>query len=203
MYDESSIVKLLGKKLDTWTLPAKNWARSEGEPVICPKCWKLKLGVYPTPVDVRLRHLETGTSYDFVFRGGVAVVHEQLLEWLRPYMRGFVLGRCLWEDGSPIPGYHSIYMRDALRTRAGQDAEYHVCEVCGQAGGSWGATPYALRVEIPVGDVFQDQIRVLWLSSSLARQFPWRRFSDQKPFSIPVRDEPLADDPLPARPVRD
>jgi hypothetical protein len=34
------------------------------------------------------------------------------------------------------------------------------------------------------------------LSESVEQDFPWSDFSDLQPYEIPVRDEPLPDDPL-------
>lgn len=199
MYEESSIVKFLQKKKDDWwVVTTKDWERSYGDGLLCPECWKLKSEVHPDPVDIRLRQLPKGRSYDGVFRGGVAVIQDELLEWLRPYMRDFTLGGCFWEDGSRIPGYHTIYLWEMLLTRGGQDSEHYVCGTCGTVLDGWGTTPYVLRSEMPDGHVFQDRGRMLWFNASLARKFPWKHFEKYEPFMIPVRDEPLPDDPLPS-----
>jgi len=193
------IVELVGKKKDAYTHPVVQWAKEQRGRILCPNCGKLRQDLFPQPVDVPLIQLYKGTSYSIVFRGGVAVIHQRLLDFLRPHLPEHSLGRCFWRDGSLLPDYHSIYFRDYIFFRAGRESpryEYYECEICGLSGAS-SDEPYVLRSELPDATVFQDAIHCLYLSASLARVFPWREFRDLEPFTFPVRDEPLPDDPLP------
>ncbi len=50
---------------------------------------------------------------------------------------------------------------------------------------------------MPESQVFQDRSCSIYLSASVAREFPWREFPECDAAVIPIRDEPLPDDPLP------
>lgn len=199
MYQENTIVEVVGKKKDAYTHPAVRWAKEQRGRILCPNCFKLRLDTFPQPVDVPLIQLHKGTSYDVVFRGGVAVIHQRLLDWLRPHLPEHSLGRCFRKDELLLPNYHSICFRDYILIRAGKRSpgyEFYECKVCGFVG-ICSDECYVLRSELPDAAVFQDRIRCLFLSESLARAFPWREFRDVEPLVYPVRDEPLPDDPLP------
>jgi hypothetical protein len=189
------IVKLLAKDMEAYTLPAPGW-REDYRDILCQQCYKLRrTDVYPKPVDICLLEIPPGTSYSGVFWAGVAVIHQSLLEFLEPYMRDFVLGRCYWKDGSAINEYVSVYFRHCIRTRGDRTTEYYVCGECGFVGAG-SDNPYVLRGDLPAADVFAEATNSIYLSEDLGRRFSWRTFSDLKPWTIPVRDSPLPDDPL-------
>ncbi len=200
MHNNQTIVKLLGRNKDAYTLPVSSWAREQRGKILCHTCFKLKRSVFPQPVDVPLTQLNKGTSYDGVFRGGVAVIHARLLDFLRSHLPEYALGRCYWKDGTLVPDYHTIYFRDTILIRTGEipcDYDFYECEECGILGIS-SNVPYVLRGELPRADVYQDEICCIYLCESLACTFPWREFSDVEPYILPIRDGLLPDDPLPA-----
>lgn len=198
MYDERLVIKVLRRERNAcWVQPAASWEDSCGHGLLCPECHSVRANLYPEPVNILLLPVPTGRSCDLVFRGGVSIISSPMLEWLWPHLTQCAVGQCLREDGSIISNYHSIYLRDRLITRGGKDAGYYMCQTCTSVLDGWGATPYALRSEMPEGRVFQSRSGTLWLSESLSREFPWGLFSDQEPFSVEVRDELLPEDPLP------
>lgn len=196
MYEGECIVELSSKDVNKYTHPDQRWAREQIGKTLCSTCFKRRRDLYPTPVNVPILELEKGTSYHGIFRAGVDIIHEKLLAFLRPYLRDYVLGRCFWwVDGAVLPDYHSIYFRDYFTMRGDGTTSYYVCDGCGFIGGV-SVNPYVLRSELPDGVAFQERATGLYVSADLARKLPWRQFPDLKPFMIPVRDEPLPDDPL-------
>ena len=87
-------------------------------------------------------------------------------------------------------------MQPGVIIRGDRRTDYYICSMCG-AISSVSFEPYALRSELAEAEVFQDTIACLYLGEDLARKLPWNKFADVKPFVIPVRDEPLPDDPFP------
>lgn len=198
MYAGDRIVELAGRVADAYTLPEDSWAQDQRGKTLCATCFKRRLDLYPTAIDVPLRQIPRGTSYDGVFQGGVGIMHERLREFLESHMRDYVMGRCLsWEDGTILPEYRSIYFRNVITLRGDEDTQYYICRCCGTIGVVPEA-PYVLRRELPDAAVFQDRIACLYLGEDLARKLPWRQFPDVKACVIPVRNELLPDDELPA-----
>jgi len=196
MYSQDTVVELVSKeKDDWWTLPVNEWAREQRGKTLCRECFHLKPEVYHTPLDVHVSQFPKGTSYDGVFRAGVAMIRRDLLEFLRPHMRDYVLGHCLWKDGSVLQEYASIHFTRRVQCRGDRDAVYFLCKECGFIG-CISENPYVLRYELADQDVFATKTDCLFLSESLASAFPWKQFRDLEPWTYPVRDEPLPDDPL-------
>jgi hypothetical protein len=197
MYTGSRIVELLGKDQEAYVLTEDSWIREQRGKVLCDYCAKRRPQVYPAPIDIPIRQLPKGTTYDGVHYGGVGIIHVRLLEFLQPHLRGHVLGQCLWwKDHSIMPDYRSIYMPPGVIIRGDRRTDYYVCSWCG-AISTVSFEPYVLRNELEDAEVFQDAIDCLYLGEDLARKLPWSKFTDVKPFVIPVRDEPLPDDPFP------
>lgn len=196
MYTGKALVHLLGKVLDSSVYPVNSWARSQRGGILCAKCFKLKREIFPRAIDIPLCQLPRGTSYDSTEGGGV--IRNDVLEILRPHLPPHVLGRCFWKDGKLLGDYSSVYFRDFIVERAGENTRnynYYECPLCGliYMGSD---DSYFLRRELPDAVVFQDQISCLYLADDLARTFPWSRFPDVRPVIYPVLEEPVPDDPF-------
>lgn len=190
-------------KYDSAQVRALNaWAKEHREGVVCTECLKLKRDLFPRRIDILLSELRKGTSYGVVAYFKIAAIHQTMLDFLGPRLPECCLGKCLWKDGSPIPDYHSIYFRDYILLRSGANSRNYNHKVCGTCGliTSCSDDTYVLKAELPTGKAFQDAACFLYLSESLARDFPWKNFRDLEPVEIPIRDEPLPDDPVPVRP---
>lgn len=181
------------------------WAKKQRGGIVCPKCEKLKRSIFPARIDVPLSELQRGTSYDVAAYFMIGVICERMLDFLSAYLPVHSLGDCVWEDGSAIPDYRSIYFRDYIMLRSGARSRNYNHNVCGTCGlvSSRSNDVYFLRSELPPAHVFQDAICCLYVSQTVAAVFPWKQFRDLKPVEIPIRDEPLADDPVPVRPYEE
>ena len=182
-------------KDSTWVLVDKQWHLGQLDVTLCRECYKIKKGVFPRPIDLYVTQLPEAAVYDLVVRGGVAVIHRKLLAWLQPHLPAHVIGDC-YLRGKRLAAYRSMYFQDQLLVRGGKRTQYYCCGTCGALGTN-PSDQYILRQEIPAGDVYQAFSRSLYLSASVARVFPWTTFETLTPFVIPIRDEPLPDDPLP------
>jgi len=197
MYAGSQIVEVLAKDRERFTHTERSWIRAQRGHILCEMCLKRRPDVYPMPIDIPIRQLRKGTSYDMVFHGGVAAIHVGPLAFLEPFMQGHVLGKCVWwRDHAIMTDYRSVYLRPGITVRGDSRTQYHVCAAC-RTIGSISYEPYVLRGELLPADVFQDPLACLYLSEDLARRLPWREFPDITPHVVPVRDEPLPDDPFP------
>lgn len=196
MYKQKAIVQLI-QTTQNYVLPVNRWAKEQRGITICPTCFKMKRDIYPMTIDIYIDQLAKNTSYNIVFQGPCGIIHNDLLELLKPHLTDYSLGRCFRQDGSAISHYHSIYMRDVIFLRGDRDTEYYICPACRSIGGSHDDNSYVLRSELPEAEIFQTYHDTLFVSESVARHFPWRKFKDIGPFIVPVRDEPLSDDPFP------
>jgi len=139
---------------------------------------------------------------------GIAVFSVDLLAHLRPYLEGFVLGRCLRSDGSVIPSHATCYTRHTLLLHGDQDTKYWTCTTCGLA---WSYTPfraarYVLRGDLSGAVVYQDDACDLYIADTIARRIDWSRWPDLELEWVEIRDEPGSEGPerspeaeLPAR----
>jgi len=159
MYHERFIVQLRGRDEDAYVRASQRWVRASRGTLLCANCDKRNPNVYPKPIDIQLDEIPSGTFYDGVFPGGAGIIHTGLLQEIQPKLPDYVLGQCMWGNGTIVHVYRTIYFRESIRHfRAGRTGRYYVCLECGFIGG-WGEDPYVLRSDIPSGGVFQESAR--------------------------------------------
>lgn len=182
-------------KKDLWTIAEPSWAEREHGRLTCSTCWKVLPSVWPVPIEPVLIQLPKQEVYAGVWHGGARVIRNDLLSVLASYLPEHVLGRCFWKDGTVVSGYKSIYFRRWIQDRGDATADYFRCRMCGFVGCSCEGL-YVLRRELDASSIFVDRIGILYFSASFTRAFPWKQFPELRPWCIPIRDEPLADDAL-------
>jgi hypothetical protein len=102
-------------------------------------------------------------------------------------------------DGTRLPGYDSLYLRDLIRPRGVPGpgrrgfCDYFMCRRCEYSAVNSNSM-YVLRRELPDAAVFQDRASSLYLSAALAQRIPWHEFPEFVQRAIPVRDELHPDD---------
>lgn len=194
---EAWIVEPLARDVSVWVQADRKWISERCGTLICPRCYHLLPHVFPTTLDVPLIQLPAGVSYSGVFRTGVAVIRHDLLRLLERYLVDCAFGTCTNPAGERINGYHVIYFKRRIEIRGDADTHYFRCH-CGSLGTAT-EMPYVLRCELNDYGVFQDAVSELYVRETIAREIPWRQFPDIRPQLIPIRDDPLPDDPFPPR----
>jgi hypothetical protein len=177
-------------------VPDKAWYAEQTGDQMCAGCRRIDRSRHPAPCNVYVRQLPQVLSSGIVAWCCVGVIRLDLLDLLRPHLSEFALGGITLEEVGEVSNHHSLYSGNFVPLRGGRGSSYCPCQVCGRSG-IFTTEPYVLREELPAGSVIQDDYCRLYLSSVLARNFPWTSFPDIRPRLVPILDQEKDDDERP------
>lgn len=190
MYQGQFLTRLAPREENWWALPDSTWARAQVGTLLCPECRVLQRStVYPRPIDAVIMRYQDGLSYSAVAGGGVKLIHDKLFERLEPHLRDCAVGLCT-RNGRALTDYRTFYMRQELTLLGDAEAENYSCSTCRVCTRTveMSDSNYVVRSELPHQyDICETQASI-FLSESLAHQFPWSDFPDLEPVRLAVRD---------------
>ncbi|HOV77295.1 MAG TPA: hypothetical protein PLS24_04660 [Sedimentisphaerales bacterium] len=131
MSNVGTIYELEYRDLTTHIVPNPEWWYSEMGKTWCKNCRTLRRELYPKPIDVCVGMIETGNPIGFVSRAPIGVIRNDLRDVLRPWLRGFVFGRCFERNNVLIATHSTFYSREYVHCRGGPGSIYKLCSQCG------------------------------------------------------------------------
>lgn len=188
---------------EAWIQSATHWVRRNAGTVFCAACLSLRRDRYPAPVDVPIRVLLPGHIIDAAsdLYGPVGVIRRDLLECLRPHLRGFVIGRCLDGEGRVIDSHMTLYSRSCITPRYGAEGKCFRCETCGTIWSKGDAERHSfMSYELGGGPVYQTHVCSTYVLPSVVEGLNLRSFPGLKCVPFPVHDRPEDGYRLPSDP---
>lgn len=168
------------------------WRHAEFGKTLCAECHRVDRNQYPRPFDVKLdeypRHAITGSVWDI----GVYIFHVDFIEQIKPYLGGYVLGKCYNEKNNLIKRYVTYYSRDYIVVRGNKQSKYWVCKTCGAVSSSgWHGMQYTLREYLGDSLIYQTVSCSMFIDEDLALELDFSPWPDVVLEPIAIRDEPM------------
>jgi hypothetical protein len=173
----------------------REWRRFESENYYCRKetCCKLDRSRFPEPIDVVIKALPKGKYLrEGVFNSRADVYHVDFINQIRPYMEGFVFGKCFLADGSLVKDYVTCYSKDFIVIRGALGSKYIECAECGNVVDHPAKEPqYVLRRYLKGKKVYQSVTQCLFLDEELAMKLDFSPWVKTELEPIPICDKPV------------
>lgn len=155
---------------------------------VCPACHCIRDGVYPKPIEARVRG-RGRAAFTYAPGIGTGIFRTDLLDVLRPALRGAVLGPVRTVGGERVdllvtcyvPPEHRLFVRSV-----GGRTRYGPCKTCGRfLRLDWtGGSDFVIERDLAGADVRQDDGGFLYVSEHLAAGIDWTPWPD-------IRFEPI------------
>ena len=184
------IYELAERKEDWFVKADADWARGVLGTLLCRACVRVRRGLHPRPIDVKLRHIGARRSVAFVSQITIGVIHKRLLDRLGEYLTGFALGGVYNADGAKMDGFSTFYSGHAIIVRGSADSEVKQCPICGAIFYPRKGDPYVLSHQLGDEHVYQDEICCTYVDEWLAARVDWSKFRDIQLVPYPIRDHP-------------
>jgi hypothetical protein len=196
----------IAAKWDHQVRPDPGWLRSYAAEVKCPGCYmpRSEWHEQPNPIDVVLEQPPVQGATLASVDSFPVLIRTDLLEALRPHMRGFVIGRCTKRspNGTEPTEYATLYTpRSAqLEAHRGPHCRHEQCAGCGRV---WNNVFWAkggiLARNLDDRVVYQDVLGWIYVDAELAGDLRLREvFPDLRYYKkYPVIAEPLDGQVLP------
>jgi len=183
------IYELAERREDWHVLPDGDWGRAVLGTLLCRGCVRLRRGLYPRPIDVRLRQIGSRRrSVTFVSQVGIGIIHRRLLDRLGEYLTDFALGEVYDQQGARIDDFRTFYSRHPIIVRGSAGSEVKCCPLCGEIFYPRKGAPYVLRHQLGPQHVYQAGMT--YVDEWLAARIDWSKFRDLELVAYPVRDRP-------------
>lgn len=119
------------------------------------------------------------------------IFHLDFIEQIKPYMKGFVFGKCYLPDRTIVKEYVTCYTKDFVILRGAPGSSYIQCEQCKTVVGSPKGPAYVLRSSLKDHRVYQDAIQSLYIDEELAMSIDFSRWPRTELEQIAIRDRPI------------
>lgn len=168
------------------------WWMQEMGKTWCKNCRILRREIYPQPVDVCVERIPVRNPIGFVSRAPIGVIRNDLRDALEPWLKGFVFGRCVDDDGAPIATHSTFYSCAYVHERGGPKSVFRLCSQCGVVcSRSFTPPEHYLASEVRDEPLVQSVICTTLVSKELRDTLRSKAIVGLRMRKVPVLDRPL------------
>jgi hypothetical protein len=170
---------------------AGEWLRDAKNEILCPECRKIKDGWYPNPINIVLFEPPTRRIAGGVWGTGLSIFNVDFIQQIKPYLDGFVIGKCFGPDGRLLQEYVTCYSRHWILQRGDKQSEYWICKACEviyQSG--WSGPQYTLRGYLTDARIYMSSGGRMYIDDKIASKLDFSPWPDVVLKRIKVCDKP-------------